>query len=133
MMFDVVKLRAQVSFRNSEGTCELVFHVTHSRSVRETILRLAKHTWTRSRVENLLMQVRRRIARDADVVHVLEPYVRCFETVTDRLLGETRAMFDAIEALFLGGGDQSAVFDDCRRSIAVIRVDSENVHRASIR
>ncbi len=133
MMFDIVELRAQVSFRDAEDTCEIDFHVTHFRSVRETILRLTKHAETRRCVQNLLVQVRRRIARDADVVHVLESHAGGIEAVTDRLFGKTRAVLDAIEALFFGGGDQSAVFDDCRRSIAVIRVDSEDVHRASIR
>ena len=65
------------------------------------------------------------------MVHVFESHARGFQTVTDRLLGETGAMFDAIEALLFDRGDQSAVLDDCRRSIAVIRVDSENVHRES--
>lgn len=133
MMFDVVKLRAEASFRDAEGTRELVFYVAHSRSVGEAIFCLAKHAETRSGVQNFLVQVGRRIARDADVVHVFEPHGGRFETVTNRLLGEARAMLDAIETLFLGRADQSAVFDDGRRSIAVIRVDSENVHRESIR
>jgi len=133
MVFDVMKLRLQISFRNAESTRELVFHVAHSRRVREPILCLAKHSETRSRVQDLLVQVRRRIARDANVVHLFEPHACRFETVANRLLGKTRAMLDAIEALFLSRGDQSTVFDDCRRSIAVVRVDSENVHRESIR
>ena len=67
------------------------------------------------------------------MVHLFKPQPRRIETVTNRLLGETGAMLDAIEALLFDRGDQSAVFDDCRRSIAVIRVDSENVHRDSSR
>ena len=65
------------------------------------------------------------------MVNVFEPDIGFFQTVTNRLLGKARAMFDAIETLLFDRGDQSAVFDDCRRSIAVIRVDSENVHRES--
>lgn len=67
------------------------------------------------------------------MVHVFEPDVCSLKTVTNRLRGETRAMLEAIETLLFDRGDQSAVFDDCRRSIAVIRVDSENVHRESSR
>lgn len=67
------------------------------------------------------------------MVHVLEPHARGFQAVTNRLLGEACAMFEAIETLLFDRGDQSAVFDDGRRSIAVIRVDSENVHRESSR
>ena len=67
------------------------------------------------------------------MVQVFEANVRGVETVTDRLFRETGAMFDAIEAFFFDGGDQSAVFDDGRCSVAVIGVDAENVHRESIR
>lgn len=67
------------------------------------------------------------------MIDFLEPNTCRVETVTDRLLGKARAVFDAIEPFFFDRGDQSAVFDDCRRSIAVIRVDPENVHRESIR
>lgn len=67
------------------------------------------------------------------MVHLFEPYACRFQTVTNRLLGKAGAMLDAIETLFFDRGDQSAVFDDGRRSIAVVRVDSENVHRESSR
>ena len=77
------------------------------------------------------MQVRRRVARDADVVDVFEAYGGFIETVTNGLLRETGAVLDAIETFFFDRGDQSAVFDDCRCSIAVIRVDAEDVHRES--
>lgn len=75
---------------------------------------LAKDAESRRGVQNFLVQMRRRIARDADVAHLFKPHARRIETVTNRLLGETGAMFDAIEALFFDRGDQSAVFDDCR-------------------
>jgi len=112
---------------------EFVFEVADLCRVRESILCLPKHTQTRRSVQDLLVQVSGRIARDADVVDFFESNDRFFETVTNRLHGETRAVFDAIEAFLFYRGDQSAVFDDCRRSIAVVRVDSENVHRESIR
>ena len=131
MMFDVVKLRAELSFGNAEQAREFVFQIAHLRGIRQPIFRLPKHTQTRRGVQDLLVQVRRRIARDADMVHVLEPHARFSQTVTNRLLGETGAMLDAIETLFFRRGDQSAVFDDCRCSIAVIRVDAEDVHRES--
>jgi hypothetical protein len=37
-------------------------------------------------------------------------------------------MFFAIEPLFLRGCDQSPVADDGRRSVAVISINSQNVH-----
>jgi hypothetical protein len=48
------------------------------------------------------------------VVDFFETNTRFFETVTNRLHGETRAVFDAIKAFLFYSGDQSAVFDDCR-------------------
>ena len=135
MMFDVVKLRAQVTFRNVEYTREFVLEVADLRGVADTIAEVSKKRCSRAfcflsfisfrpsgrltssarrSVENLLVQVRRRIARDTDVVHVLESHACFFETVTNRLRGETRAVLDAVEAFFLDRGDQSAVFDDCR-------------------
>lgn len=65
------------------------------------------------------------------MVYVFELYVCFGEAVADRVLGKTGAVLDAIEAFFFDRGDQSAVFDDCRCSIAVIRVDAEDVHRDS--
>lgn len=114
MMFDVVKLRAQVSFRYVEDARKLVFQIANFGSVRESILGLPKHSQARGCIQDLLVQVRRGIARDPDVVQVLERYAGFLEAITDRLLGETRAMLEAIETLLFGGGDQSAVFDDCR-------------------
>lgn len=133
MMFDVVKLGAQVSLWQVEDAGEFIFQISHSRGVCEPVLGLAKDAQARRRIQNLFVQVRGRIARNADVVHVFEPHAGRFQTISDRLLGKARAVLDAIEAFFFDCGDQSAVFDDCRRSIAVIRVDAENVHRESSR
>ena len=133
MMFDVVKFGAQISLRNAEDAGEFVFQVAHPCGIRESILCLPEDAETRRGVQNLLVQVGRRIARDADVVDLFEANAGFFQAVTNRLLGETGAVLDAIEAFFFYRGDQSAVFDDCRCSIAVIGVDTENVHRASMR
>ena len=58
-----------------------------------------------------------------------------FEDMADIVTSDPVAgVFDLYhQVLLFDRGDQSAVFDDCRRSIAVIRVDSENEHRESSR
>ena len=114
MMFDVMKLRAQASFREVETARDFVFKIANPGGVSQPVLSLFKEAQTRGGVEDLLVQMSRRIAGDADVVHVLDAYAGFGETVTDRLLGETGAVLDAIETLFFDRGDQSAVFDDGR-------------------
>ena len=42
--------------------------------------------------------------------------------------GKSRRIFHAVETLFLDRGDQLPIRNDRRRGIAVIRVDSQNVH-----
>lgn len=114
VMFDVVKLRAQVSPGNVEHTRQFIPEIADFCGVGESILGLAKNAEARSRVQYLLVQVRRRIPRDADVVHLFDAHARLLQTVTNRLLGKAGAVLDAIEPFFFDRGDQSAVFDDCR-------------------
>ncbi len=133
MVFDIVKLGPERTFRYAKHTRKLFAQISHLRGVRQTVFGLSQHAETRSGVQNLFVQVCGRIARDTDVVYVLELYAGGVETVTKRMFRETGAMLDAIEAFFFDGGDQSAVFDDGRCSVAVIGVDAENVHRESIR
>lgn len=58
MMFDVMKLRAQVSFREVEYAGYFVLEIAHFRGVCESIFNLLEDAQTRSRVQNLLVQVR---------------------------------------------------------------------------
>ena len=73
------------------------------------------------------MKMRRRISRNADVIDLVNSDPSGFETITNRLCRETRAVLDAIEAFFLDGSYDSAILDDGCRRIAVICIDSENV------
>ena len=93
---------------------EFFSQVSHLRRVREAVFRDAQHAESLRRIQDLLVQVCRRITRNADVVHVVQLNTRGFETVTDRLFREPGTMLDAIEAFFFDRGDQSAVLDDCR-------------------
>jgi hypothetical protein len=37
-------------------------------------------------------------------------------------------VFDSIEAFFFDGGDELSILDKCGGGIAVVRIDSEDVH-----
>ena len=50
------------------------------------------------------------------------------QAITDRRRGKARGVFHAIEALFFDGGNQLAVANEGGRSVAVVRIDPENVH-----
>src|ERR1043165_1468150 len=148
MMLHVMKPCTQTLLRNIQSICQIVFQVTHLRGVREPIRDLTKQssaslffsiaatakTLRRAlrRKENLLMQVSRRVARDADVFDLRERTARGLKTILDGLCRKPCAMFFAIEPLFLHGCDQSPVADDGRGSIAVISIDSQNVHLLKI-
>ena len=77
--------------------------------------------------ENFLVQPRGGIARDAYVVHLLQRDARRTQAIIDRLRRKSRAMLDAIEALFLDGRDQFAVFDERGRRVTMECIDAENV------
>src|SRR6516162_6964530 len=74
---------------------------------------------------------RLRISRHRHMVDLTDRYAGFLQAVTDRSGRETGGVLDAVEALFLNGGDQSSVTNEGRRGIAVVSVDPENVHRAT--
>ena len=74
------------------------------------------------------MQMRRRIARDAHVLNLFDVDARSAQTILNRLCRKAGAVLDAIEALFLDGRDQPAVFDQRCRRVTVICIDSKDVH-----
>ena len=51
------------------------------------------------------MEVRRRIARDADVLDIFNASIRRAQTILHRFNGKASAMLAPIETLFFGGGD----------------------------
>ena len=53
---------------------------------------------------------------------------RCVQAIADRRRGKSRRVFHAVKAFFFDGGDQAAIADDRRGGVAVIGVDSKDVH-----
>ena len=53
------------------------------------------------------------------------------QAVADRAVREGRVVLDAGEPLLLDRGDELPVDDECSRSVAVVRIDAEDVHASS--
>src|SRR5690242_9215178 len=83
------------------------------------------------REQDLLVQVRRRIARDSDVVQIFETDAGCIQTVANRLFGKAGGMFEAIETLLLGRSDEPAITHNGGGSVTVIRINPQNIHPSS--
>src|SRR5215207_8710432 len=82
MMFDVVKTCSQVFLRHVEAARKFILQIAHFRSIAEPVFDLLE-ACMRSSEQDLLVQVRRWISRDADVVQVFGFDACCFETVSD--------------------------------------------------
>jgi hypothetical protein len=72
--------------------------------------------------------MRRRIARDADMLDVFDPNTSGTQTILNCQGRKSGAVFDAIEPLFFGCCHNATVFDQRGGGIAVIGVYSEDVH-----
>ena len=73
-------------------------------------------------------QARVRIARNGDVIDVGEREAGFLEAVANGLRGKTGGVFYAIEAFFFDGGDELAVANERGGSVAVVSIDSQNIH-----
>lgn len=63
------------------------------------------------------------------MINLLDSDARGAQAILDGLGRKTRAVLDAIEALFFDGRDKPAVAHDRRRCITVISVYAEDVHQ----
>ncbi len=61
-----------------------------------------------------------------------EPSPASLQAITDGRRRKTRGVFHAIEALFFDRGNQLTVANNRGRSIAVVGIDSKNVHGTKI-
>jgi hypothetical protein len=66
------------------------------------------------------------------MIDVRESQSRFLEAEADGLHGETGGIFNAIETLFFHGGDQLTVANYRGGSVAMVSIDSENVHGMKI-
>src|SRR5437763_813781 len=96
MMLDVVESRPQDFLRDAERTRQFLFQIAHSGGIAESILDLLKTSTCRC-IQDLLVKVGRRIARDSNVIEFFETDTCRFETVFNRLCGKTSGVLEAIE------------------------------------
>src|SRR4051812_9303305 len=101
-------------------------HVAHLRGVLQPLLQVPRARTVPDRAQELLADVRARIARDRDVVEVGRGEPRVVEAPLRGEIREARTVLDAIEALLLGGGDELAVDYERRGGVAVEGVEAED-------
>src|SRR5438093_7830169 len=82
----------------------------------------------RNSEERFLEKVRLRIATDGYVINLSSRDTRNFQTFFNSYRREPSPVLDATEPLFLKCNDQPSIFDENCGDIAVICVDSEDVH-----
>jgi len=79
-------------------------------------------------VQELRPEARPGIARNSDVVDFAERDAGGVQAVPDRRRRESRRVLYAVKAFFFYRGEQAAVRDDRRGGIAVVGIDSKDVH-----
>ena len=88
---------------------------------------LIKHTLDQG-LQKFRSEARAGIARDGDVVYFADRDSSGVQAVADRGRRKSRRVLHAVKALFLDGSDQAAVRNDRRGGIAVVGIDSQDVH-----
>src|SRR3989440_2996377 len=132
VMLDVVELRPEAALRDAELTRQVVLQVAHLRGVGEPVADSAQDATPilpllaraaasrevlrrpRRGIDNLLVQVRRRVARNPYMVDVLYGDARGLQAVLNRLDVDPRAMLEAAEAVLIDHHAQHTVAVDRR-------------------
>lgn len=133
VMLHVVHLSAKSGDVGIEGSREGGARIAHTRRVLKAILQVTGARAVADGAQELLADVRPRIAGDGDVVELLGAQPALLEAPRSREAWESGDMLDSVEPFFLGGGDQLAVDDERCRSIAVIGIQAENCRHAGER
>ena len=133
VVLHVVELGAEGIGGNVEGARQLLAQVAHLGGVGQPGGDHARQAGEpRDREQDLLVQVRRGIARNADVVEFGSGYAGGLEAVADGQGGKARAMLLAIEPFLFCGGHQLAIVHDRRRCVPVVSINSQDVQTHSL-
>ncbi len=126
VVLDVVEARREGVRLDPEPLCERRADVAHARRVLEAGLEVAGARPVADRAEELLAEVRLRVARDGDVVELLGLQAGVSETPRGGQRGKAGAVLDAVETLLLGGGDELAVDDESCGRVTVEGVEPQD-------
>jgi hypothetical protein len=130
MVLDVVHLGGEPF--DAERLRERRPDVAHLGGVLEPLLEVARRGAVADRPHELAAEVRARVARDRDVVDVLRLQAGVVEAPAGGESREPGAVLDAVEPLFLGGGDELTIHDEGRGGVAVVRVEAEDRRHATM-
>ncbi len=129
VMFDIVIIRLEFAHAQMPG--KFVLERADLHRVLQTVAHEVEAGTLAEGEQRRLQQIGFRVAADADVIEVIGGDAGDAQHIADRLHGEARPVFRAVEAFFFDCGDELAVLNEAGRRAAVIRVDSENIHHES--
>jgi hypothetical protein len=130
VMLDAVELCPHGARLHTQRLGELAFDPPHLGDVRETVLDdLRERRPLLDREQDLLVQVGLGIARHRDVIDVARADAAALQHRADRERRKPGAVLAPVETLLFDRRDEQSVFDEHGGSVAVKRVDTQNVHR----
>src|SRR3977135_3182814 len=125
MMFDAMELRSNLVGRDVKGLRQGFRNADKSSQHLGPLAGEARHLQC---IHELCSEARPGIARDGNVVDLGKSDAGGVQAVTDRRGRKTGGVLHAVKTFFLHCGDQTAVGNEGRRGISVIRVDPKYVH-----
>ena len=125
VMLDAMKFSANFFRRNIKGLRQRLGNAHKSGQDFGAFAGKTRHLHG---VQKFRPEARPGVARNGDVIHFRERDAGGIQAVANRRRRKSRRVLDAVKAFLLDSGNQAAVADNRRRSIAVIRVNPKNVH-----
>jgi hypothetical protein len=126
VVLDVVELRAQRPGLDVQGVREDGPDVAHPRRVLESRFQVARRRRPPDRSQQLLREVRARVAADRYMVELGRRNTALREAPRCRERREACSVFHAVEAFFLRGRDELAVDHERSRRVAVVRIQTQD-------
>ena len=126
VVLDVVEAGGEGVRLDPEPLRERRADVADARRVLEAGLEVAGARAVADRAQQLLAEVRLRVARDGDVVELLGLQARVGEAPRGGQRREAGAVLDAVETLLLGGCDELAVDDESCGRVTVEGVEPQD-------
>ncbi len=125
MMFDAVEFGSNLVRGNIERPPK---RFRNSGKLAQHFYSLSRKTRHPQSVKELSPKASPGIARDRDVVDFRQRNAGSVQAVTDSRRRKSRSILHTVKAFFFNGGDQAAVCNNRRGGIAVVGIDSQDVH-----